>query len=77
MKELYLVMIGTLRQLSEPRLRQLAGIRQSHTAAERDILVQWVRKRHQKTVKTSLLPYLVRSCQLSKQWIPQCNRVQQ
>ena len=37
-------MIGRLRQLSEPRLRQQAGIEKSLTSVERDILVQWVRK---------------------------------
>ena len=36
-------MIGRLRQLSEPRLRQQAGIEKSQTPVERDILVQWVR----------------------------------
>ena len=35
--------IGRLRQLSEPRLRQQAGIEKSQTPVERDILVQWVR----------------------------------
>ena len=39
-------MIGRLRQLSEPRLRQQAGIEKSQTPVERDILVQWVRKSH-------------------------------
>ena len=37
-------MIGRLRQLSEPRLGQQAGIEKSQTHVERDILVQWVRK---------------------------------
>ena len=37
-------MIGRLRQLSEPRLRQQARIEKSQTPVERDILVQWVRK---------------------------------
>ena len=37
-------MIGRLRQLLEPRLRQQAGIEKSQTPVERDILVQWVRK---------------------------------
>ena len=37
-------MIGRLRQLSDPRLRQQAGIEKSQTPVERDILVQWVRK---------------------------------
>ena len=37
-------MIGRLRQLSEPRLRQQAGTEKSLTSVERDILVQWVRK---------------------------------
>ena len=37
-------MIGRLRQLSEPMLRQQAGIEKSQTPIERDILVQWVRK---------------------------------
>ena len=37
-------MIGSLRQLSEPRLRPQAGIEKSQTPVERDILVQWVRK---------------------------------
>ena len=36
-------MIGRLRQLSEPRLRQQAGIEKSQAPVERDILVQWVR----------------------------------
>ena len=36
-------MIGRLRQLSEPRLRQQAGIEKSLTPVERDIYVQWVR----------------------------------
>ena len=39
-------MIGRLRQLSEPRLRQQAGIEKSQTPVERDILVQLVRKNH-------------------------------
>ena len=37
-------MIGRLRQLSGPRLRQQAGIEKSQTPVERDILVQWVRE---------------------------------
>ena len=37
-------MIGRLRQLSEPMLRQLAGIEKSQIPVERDVLVQWVRK---------------------------------
>ena len=37
-------MIGRLRQLSQPRLRQQARIEKSQTPVERDILVQWVRK---------------------------------
>ena len=41
---LYKTMIGRLRQLSEPRLRQQAWIENSQTPVERDILVQWVRK---------------------------------
>ena len=41
---LYLTMIDRLRQLSESRLRQQAGIEQSQTPVERDILIQWVRK---------------------------------
>ena len=36
-------MISRLRQLSEPRLRQQAGIEKSQIPVERDILVQWVR----------------------------------
>ena len=36
-------MIGKLRQLSKPRLRQQAGMEKSQTPVERDILVQWVR----------------------------------
>ena len=44
MMGLYQTMIGRLRQLSEPRLRQQAGIEKSQTPVERDILVQWVRK---------------------------------
>ena len=36
-------MIGRLRQLSEPRLRQQAGIEKSQTPVERDILIQRVR----------------------------------
>ena len=44
MPGLYKTMIGRLRQLSEPRLRQQAGIEKSQTPVERDILVQWVRK---------------------------------
>ena len=36
-------MIGRLRQLSEPRLRQQAGIEKSQTPVERTILVLWVR----------------------------------
>ena len=43
MNGLYKTMIGRLRQLSEPRLRQQAGIEKSQTPVERDILVQWVR----------------------------------
>ena len=42
---LYLTMIGRLRQLSEPRLRQQAAIEKSQKPVERDILVQWVRKK--------------------------------
>ena len=37
------VVVGRLRQFSEPRLRQQAGIEKSQTSVERDILVQWVR----------------------------------
>ena len=40
---LYQTMIGRLRQLSEPRLRQQAGIENSQTPTERDVRVQWVR----------------------------------
>ena len=36
-------MTGRLRQLSEPRLRQQAGIEKSQTPVEREILVQGVR----------------------------------
>ena len=36
-------MIGRLRQLLEPRLRQQAEIEKSQTPVERDILVRWVR----------------------------------
>ena len=43
---LYKAMMGRLRQLSEPRLRKQAGIEKSQTPVERDILVQWVRKRY-------------------------------
>ena len=43
MMGLYQTMIGRLRQLSEPRLRQQAGIEKSQTPVERDILVQCVR----------------------------------
>ena len=39
-----LYIIGRLRQLSEPRLRQQAGIGKSQTPVERDFLVQWVKK---------------------------------
>ena len=47
-------MIGRLRQLSEPRLRQQAGIEQFQTPVERDILVQWVRKScHPATVQSN------------------------
>ena len=38
-------MIGRLRQLSEPGLRQQAGIEKSQTPVERDIFIQWVRKK--------------------------------
>ena len=41
---LYQTMIGRLRQVSEPRLRQQARIEKSQTPVERDILIQWVRK---------------------------------
>ena len=41
---LYYTMIGRLRQLSEPRLRQQARIEKSQTPVDRDILVKWVRK---------------------------------
>ena len=41
---LYLTMLGRLGQLSEPMLRQQAGIEKSQTPVERDILVQWVTK---------------------------------
>ena len=37
-------MIGRLRQLSEPRLRQKAEIEKSQTHVERELHVQWVRK---------------------------------
>ena len=40
---LYKTMIGRLRQLSNPRLRQQAGIEKSQSPVEKDILVQWVR----------------------------------
>ena len=40
-------MIGSLRQLLEPRLSQEAGIEKSQTPVEKDILVQWVRKGNQ------------------------------
>ena len=36
-------MIGRLRQLSEPRLRQQSRTEKSQIAVERNILVQWVR----------------------------------
>ena len=42
---LYLTMIGRLRQLSEPRLRQQARIEKSQTPVERDILIQWDKKK--------------------------------
>ena len=45
MNELYETMTDRLRQLSEPRLRQQAGIEKSQTPVERDILIQWVRKK--------------------------------
>ena len=50
-------MIGRLRQLSEPRLRQLAGIEKPQTPVERDILVQWVRKHHVTMRMAGLLLY--------------------
>ena len=43
-------MVGRLRQLSEPRLRQQAGIEKSQTPVERDILIQWVRKKQFKVL---------------------------
>ena len=39
----YESMIGTLRQLSEPRLRQQARTEKSQTPVERNIIVQRVR----------------------------------
>ena len=45
MNGLYLTMTDRLRQLSEPKLRQQAGIEKSQTPVERDILIQWVRKK--------------------------------
>ena len=41
---LYQTMIGRLRQLTEPRLRQQAGIEKSQTPVGGDILVQGVWK---------------------------------
>ena len=41
MTGLYKTMIGRLRQLSKPRLRQQAGIEKSQTPVEKDILIQW------------------------------------
>ena len=38
-------MMGRLRQLSEPRLKYQTEIEKSQTSVERDILVQWVRKK--------------------------------
>ena len=49
-------MIGRLRQLSEPRLRQQARIEKSQTPVERDILVQWVRKRITSSSYTMICP---------------------
>ena len=46
-------MIGRLRQLSEPRLRQQTGIEKSQTPVERDILVQWVRRTASATVQSN------------------------
>ena len=37
-------MIARLRQVSESRLKQLAGLEISQTAVERNIIVQWARK---------------------------------
>ena len=48
-------MIGRLRQLSEPRLRQQAGIEKSQTPVERDILVQWVRKTCQQQLSSRMI----------------------
>ena len=43
-------MIGRLRQLSEPWLRQQAGIEKSQTSVERGIFVKWVRKGKDKVI---------------------------
>ena len=53
-------MIGRLRQLSQPRLRQQAGIEKSQTPVERDMLVQWVRNFLYHTITWKQLP--VRDC---------------
>ena len=52
-------MIGTLRQLLEPRLRQQARIEKSQTPVERDILIQSVRMMCMQTVydETSLFTF--------------------
>ena len=63
-------MIGRLRQLSEPRLRQQAGTEKSQTPVERDIFVQWVRSRYlssnQIVIATSdtvvFLPFIYVKC---------------
>ena len=55
MTGLYQTMIGRLRQLSEPRLRQQAGIEKSQTPLERDILVQWVRNQCLRKPESSLI----------------------
>ena len=44
---LHYTMVGRLRQLSEPKLRQQAGIEKSQKSVERDTLVQWERKKYQ------------------------------
>ena len=58
---LYYTMIGRLRQLSEPRLSQQAGIEKSQTPVERDILAQWVRKTCHKQLSSRMILMLSES----------------
>ena len=69
---LYQTMIGRLRQLSEPKLRQQAGIEKSQTPVERDILVQWERNHNIRVILNSDAHFRQRYCSQSMQTFTKC-----